>query len=109
MPFLRFKKSGILNEYPSDVYLSMAHVTKLVHEVGTGLLVFVDGQTAPYTFACSTQVGEQLPPILMLWYHSTERALYQNKKVVDVEVLCMDLDELINDLTEREKGKQDKR
>ena len=39
MPFLRFQKSGILEGCPSDVYLSMDHVTKLVYEVGTGLIV----------------------------------------------------------------------
>lgn len=103
MPFLRFQKSGILEGCPSDVYLSMDHVTKLVYEVGTGLVVFVDGQTSPYVFACSRKVGEQLPPTILLWYHSSERALYYSQWSCKADKLILNLDDLIRELEEQEK------
>lgn len=103
MPFLHFQKSGILEGCPSDVYLSMDHVTKLVYEVGTGLVVFVDGQTSPYVFACSRKVGEQLPPTILLWYHSSERALYDEQLLMNPSALILNLDDLIRELEEQEK------
>lgn len=104
MPFLRFQKSGILEGCPSDVYLSMDHVTKLVYEVGTGLVVFVDGQTSPYVFACSRKVGEQLPPTILLWYHSSERAVYGQLQI-NQDALILNLDDLIRELEEQEKDR----
>lgn len=98
MPFLHFQKSNILEGYPSDVYLSMRHVTKLVYETGTGLLVFVDGQTSPYTFACSTHIGEELPLWILRWYHLSERRLYYERIPMDPEALILDLDDLIQEL-----------
>lgn len=94
MPFLRFQKSGILEGCPSDVYLSMDHVTKLVYEVGTGLVVFVDGQTSPYVFACSRKVGEQLPPTIVY-----------SQLQISQDALILDLDDLIRELEEQEKDR----
>ncbi|MGN0950125.1 MAG: hypothetical protein ACI4OH_05210 [Mitsuokella sp.] len=101
MCFLRFAKSGLLEGCEDTIYLAMPQVSKMVHHVGLGILIYVAGDDNPYTFPCSSPVAENVLMAIFSWY---QKELVSKNKAS----LCLNLDQLIAEMERAYKVRQEK-